>query len=130
MTKGCRLIDMDGLRFPKPAKKKKRKAHKQSILHKKDGTCYLCMKLHGDYRIHPVVHEHHVFDGPNRAISEAKGFKVYLCLQHHLYGPEAVHTNNKTMRLIQRDVQRAYEQTHSREEFMALIGRNYIEEET
>ena len=33
------------------------------------------------------------------------------------------------MRLLQQDGQRAYERTHSREEFMALIGRNYLDME-
>ena len=100
--------------YPKPQRKKKRKKHKASILHCKDGTCYLCMKLKGDYRRYPVVHEHHIYDGPNRKNSEAEGLKVYLCLDHHIMGPEAVHNNHKNMRILHRDGQRAYERTHSR----------------
>lgn len=115
--------------YPKPQRKKKRKKHKASILHCKDGTCYLCMKLKGDYRRYPVVHEHHIYDGPNRQNSEAEGLKVYLCLDHHIMGPEAVHNNHKNMRILHRDGQRAYERTHSRAEFMSLIGRNYLDEE-
>ena len=115
--------------YPKQKRRKKRKEHKPSILHQKDGTCYLCIKLRKDYRIHPVVHEHHIFGGPNRQISEAKGLKVYLCLEHHLWGHQAVHNNHEIMRLLQQDGQRAYERTHSREEFMALIGRNYLDME-
>lgn len=115
--------------FPKPQRKKKRKRHKASILHCKDGTCYLCMKLKEDYRIYPVVHEHHIYDGPNRSISEAEGLKVYLCLEHHIWGPCAVHNNKENMRLLQMDGQRAYERTHTREEFMELIGRNYLDKE-
>ncbi len=117
------------LMFPKAARRKKRKRHKGSILHCKDGTCYLCMKLRGDCRVHPVVHEHHVYGGANRAISEAEGLKVYLCLEHHVDGPEAVHNNQGNMRVLQRDAQRKYEETHGREEFMRLIGRNYLEED-
>ena len=115
--------------YPKPQRKKKRKKHKASILHCKDGTCYLCMKLKGDYRRYLVVHEHHIYDGPNRKNSEAEGLKVYLCLDHHIMGPEAVHNNHKNMRILHRDGQRAYERTHSRAEFMSLIGRNYLDEE-
>ena len=115
--------------YQKPQRKKKRKKHKASILHCKDGTCYLCMKLKGDYRRYPVVHEHHIYDGPNRQNSEAEGLKVYLCLDHHIMGPEAVHNNHKNMRILHRDGQRAYERTHSRAEFMSLIGRNYLDEE-
>lgn len=113
--------------FPKTGTRKKRKRHKASILHCKDGTCYLCMKLRGDYRLHSVVHEHHVYGGANRAVSEAEGLKAYLCLEHHVDGPEAVHNNQGNMRILQRDAQRKYEETHSREEFMRLIGRNYLE---
>lgn len=114
-----------GLLFPKRTVKKKRKRHKPSILQKKDGTCYLCRKLHGDYRVQGI-HEHHVFDGPNRSISEAEGFKVYLCTDHHLYGPQAVHRNHEMMFLVQQDCQRAYEQNHTRQEFVELIGKNYL----
>ncbi len=115
--------------FPKPQRRKRRKKHKASILHCKDGTCYLCMKLRKDYRLYPVVHEHHIYDGPNRSISEAEGLKVYLCLEHHIWGPGAVHNNQENMRILQQDGQRAYERTHTREEFMELIGRNYLDAE-
>lgn len=54
---------------------------------------------------------------------------MYLCLDHHIMGPEAVHNNHKNMRILHRDGQRAYERTHSRAEFMSLIGRNYLDEE-
>lgn len=100
--------------------------HKSSILQQKDGNCYLCMKLNGDYRMHTGLHEHHVFGGPNRKISEAEGFKVYLCPDHHLFGADAVHRSAETMALIRQDAQRAYEKTHTREEFMRLIGKNYL----
>lgn len=115
------------LMFPKPTKKKKRKKHKASILHCKDGTCYLCMKLNHNYRKYQEIQEHHVFPGkPGRQISEAEGFKVYLCPAHHLDGSEAVHNNHANMRLIQQDCQRKYEETHTREEFRSLMGRNYL----
>ncbi len=107
--------------------KGKKKKHKPSLLHCKDGTCYLCMLLHDDYRTHYPLHEHHIFGGPNRKISEAEGLKVYLCLNHHTVGPVAVHNNQTNMRLLQQEGQRAYEQTHTRTEFMELFGRNYLE---
>lgn len=119
---------MAELMFPKKPGKKKRKKHSPSIIQPKDGGCYLCELLHNDYEI-KQTEEHHVFFGRGqRAISEAYGFKVYLCQAHHQHdgGPEAVHRNHETCRLIQRDVQRAYEKTHSREEFIKLIGRNYL----
>lgn len=102
--------------------------HKKSILHKKDGTCYLCRKLQQDFRIHRIVHEHHIYGGPNRPVSEAHGFKVYLCPEHHEFGKEAAHSNQEMMRIMQQDCQREYEKTHTRDEFMELIGRNFLEE--
>lgn len=111
--------------FPKQQTKKKRKKHKPSILHAKDGTCYLCTKLYGDnsYRF---TQEHHIYGGPNRDISEAEGLKVYLCIAHHTDGPQAVHNNHDNMLILQQDGQRAYERSHTREEFIALIGKNYL----
>lgn len=108
-------------------KRKRRIRHPESILHRKDGTCYLCMKLAADYRIHAYLEEHHAFPGnPGRRISEENGLKVYLCLEHHRNGTAAVHNNHENMRLIQEDAQLAYERTHTREEWMELIGRNYL----
>lgn len=109
-------------------KRKKKRKHKPSILHEKDGTCYLCMKLDGDYTVKRHLEEHHIFGGnPNRKISEAEGLKVCLCLEHHRVGPAAVHNNHDNMRILQQDAQREYEKTHTRKEFMELIGRNYLE---
>lgn len=114
--------------FPKEKRKKRQKRHKKSILHQKDGTCYLCGKLNGDRRIHAVTQEHHIFGGANRSRSEEEGLKVYLCLRHHIEGPEAVHNNHTNMRILQRDGQRAFEKAHSRAEFMQIFGRNYLDE--
>lgn len=115
------------LKYPKTGWKKKRKKHAASILHCKDGTCYLCMKLEQNYSKHLEIQEHHVSPGnPNRQISEENGFKVYLCRRHHTDGPEAVHNNKENMQLIKEDCQRVYEETHTREEFMKLIKRNYL----
>ena len=51
--------------FSKQKKKKrtkKKEPERPSILHNREnGTCYLCMKLHNDYRRHPVLQEHHIF---------------------------------------------------------------------
>lgn len=114
-----------GLMFPKSPKKKKRKTHRKSILYQPPGTCWLCICLHGDCR-EKFTHKHHIFGGPNRGISEAEGFTADLCLEHHELGREAVHNNYETRNLLQQAAQQEYEKTHSREEFMSLIGRNYL----
>ena len=113
--------------YPKKKTKKARRTHPQSILHRKDGTCYLCCGLDHDYRIHKDLEEHHAFPGnPGRQTSETFGFKVYLCQQHHRIGSAAVHNDPEMLRLIQRDVQEEYEQTHTREEWMSIMGKNYL----
>lgn len=114
------------MRDAKPKKAKKRKRQKKSIMHCKDGTCYLCIRLNQDYRYHRNLQEHHVFNGPNRSKSEAEGLKVFLCLEHHTAGKEAVHINAENMLLLKREGQRIYEKTHSREEFIKEFGKNYI----
>jgi hypothetical protein len=117
------------LMFPKSSGlSKKRKKHMESIMQQERGTCYLCVRLHNDYRCWQSRETHHVYDGPNRSVSEANGFTVKLCIPHHRTGTEAVHNDIHTMRLIQADVQREYEKTHTRQQFMQLIGRNYLEE--
>ena len=72
--------------------------------------------------------EHHIFFGTgNRKISEKYGLKVYLCYEHHR-GTNGVHGKNGRqldLKLKER-VQRTYEQTHTREEFMRIIGKNYL----
>ena len=106
--------------------KSKRKRHKASIIHVKDGTCYLCM-MEGNYRRHMVLHKHHIFSGvANRKISEAEGFTCWLCPAHHEFSSAAVHRNAENMAILRRIAQREYEKTHTREEFMDLIGKNYL----
>lgn len=116
------------LMFPKKTRKKPRKVHPQSILHKKDGTCYLCMRLNDNYSRYRLTHKHHVYPGKNRRISEENGFTVYLCPGHHEFTAAAVHVNYEHMRMIQRDCQREYEKTHTRQQFRSLIGKSYLEE--
>ena len=99
-------------------------------MHKKDGTCYLCMLLNNDYRKHDVLHEHHIFGGnSNRNHSEAEGLKVYLCVEHHMTGKDAVH-NAKNCQEIQERLhkigQQEFEKTHTREEFRKIFGRSYL----
>ena len=98
--------------------------HRKSIL-QKEKYCYLCDRLDGKYMVRGL-HEHHIFGGPNRWISEENGFKCWLCLTHHTQGPEAVHNNIENMWILQQECQKAYEKTHTRKAFTDLIGRNYI----
>lgn len=109
-------------------RKKKRKKHGVSILQaKEDKCCYLCMLLDGDHREKRVQEHHVVFGTANRAVSEELGLKVNLCVdRHHEFGKEAVHNNHENARILQREAQKIFERTHSHEEWMERIGRNYL----
>lgn len=116
--------------FPKKETKKKRIRHPKSILHnKEDRTCYLCMLINNDERLHYVLHEHHIFGGdPNRSHSEEYGLKVYLCVEHHQTGKLAVHRCKETQDLLHKIGQRAFEERYSRQQFIEVFGKNYLEE--
>lgn len=105
--------------------KKKKKKHKKSILQNKNGICFLCA-MRGDYRNHQILHEHHIFGGANRTVSEAEGLKAHLCVTHQVDGPEVVHKNVKNMLILRQIGQREYEKTHTREEFIDKFGRSYL----
>lgn len=123
---GKETMDQTGLLFPKTPAKKKKKRHKPSILQDKNHTCYLCILLNGDHHKHRTLHEHHIFGGPNRIHSEEEGLKVYLCPEHHLTGPAAVHRCQETQNILHQIGQQEFEQTHTREEFRKIFGRSYL----
>lgn len=121
----------DGLMFPKPERKKKKKHHPKSIIPGEKGRCFLCIKLYGDYSWKPTE-RHHVFYGPLKNISEEHGFTCHLCQKHHRgvgKCEEAVHSSKKMRKYLCAIFQAEYEKTHTREEFIKLIGENYLEEE-
>lgn len=87
----------------------------------RDEGCCIC----GTYS----VHLHHVFFGSaNRRVSDDMGFIVKLCAAHHT-GTEGVHGKNGDglNKLLKQVMQARYEETHTRVEWMLLIGRNYLD---
>lgn len=81
-------------------------------------TCYFCGK--------PKEHIHEVYFGRNRQISIKYGFCVGLCAYHHEASNNSVHKNRKMDLILKRRYQKEYEKTHTRSEFIKLIGENYI----
>jgi hypothetical protein len=75
------------------------------------------------------LHKHHIYFGAGlRQISEKHGFWVYLIGALHNQSDNGVHGKNGhelDMKLKQ-DCQRKFEETHSREEFMKIIGKSYL----
>ena len=74
------------------------------------------------------LHRHHIYFGANRRISEENGFYVWLIPEYHNMSDYGVHFDKAFDLKLKQDCQRKYEETHSREEFIALIGRNYLED--
>lgn len=74
------------------------------------------------------IHEHHIYFGANRKVSEQNGFKCYLCGHHHNQSNEGVHgKNGHELDLhLKQECQRVYERNHTRKEFIGLIGRSYL----
>lgn len=89
-----------------------------SILNNLD-KCYFCGK--------PRQAIHEVFFGTaNRKISIDNGFCVGLCNAHHNGSNYSVHHNRDMDLKLKRLYQTEYEKTHSRDDFIKLIGRNYL----
>lgn len=80
--------------------------------------CFICGS--------PYTHKHHIYGAANRSISEHNGFWVYLCPAHHNMSDYGVHFNKELDLQLKQLCQREYEKTHSREEFVQLIGKNYL----
>lgn len=118
------------LMFPKAPARKKRALHARHSILQKDSDrrrCWLCMRCLEDFREKTGLHKHHIFEGTAlRRISEAEGFFVWLCPQHHQFGRVSVHRDTSIRRDLQKQAQRRYEETHTREDFMRLIGRSYL----
>lgn len=64
-----------------------------------------------------------------RRISDKYGFWVYLTAEKHR-GTDGVHgRDGHALDLcLKQECQRRFEQTHSRAEFMQIIGRNYLDD--
>lgn len=73
------------------------------------------------------LHCHHIFGGANRRISEENGFKIYLRADYHNMSDYGVHFNKQLDLALKRACQAKFEETHTREEWMRLIHRNYLE---
>lgn len=70
------------------------------------------------------IEYHHIYSGANRKISDKHGFTVYLCSQCHL---EVTDNKNWKDGYLKALCQAAFESKNSRETFMKLIGRNYLD---
>lgn len=98
-------------------------SHTWSILTGKDKQCFATERTYG-------LQKHHIFHGSGkREISDRNGFWVYLVPEKHLAGLGGLHANPERGldRVLKCICQREYEKTHTREDFIRLIGKNYIQ---
>jgi hypothetical protein len=103
--------------IPKPPKSKRKKAViSRPTVEKK---CYITGATTG-------LHKHHIFGGPNRKLSELYGLYVYLIQEYHT-GAKGVHFNREFDLQLKREGQMKFEETHSREDFVRVFGKNYLE---
>ena len=86
----------------------------------KSKCCYVCGTTQN-------IHLHHIYMGANRNNSDKIGAWVYLCANHHNGSSAGVHYNHKLDQELKMKAQEEYEKTHSREEFMKIIKRNYLD---
>ncbi|MCM1057908.1 MAG: hypothetical protein NC517_09910 [Firmicutes bacterium] len=102
---------------------------KSIMQEKQDHTCYLCMVLHSDFTAKRTQEHHVIFGTANRKMSEKYGLKVYLCLEHHENGREAVHRNAANALLIKKDAQRAFKERWPELDFRKIFGKNFLDAE-
>ena len=97
----------------------------KSVIHNQK-ECYLCKEqgLINEYGLD----RHHIIFGPMRTKSEKYGLWVYVCREkHHIYGPEAPHSNREVDLHLKRIAQTKFEELHSHEKWMQEFGKNYLE---
>ena len=105
--------------IPKPPKSKRKKAVNNSRPTAAD-TCEVCGK--------PYAALHEIFGGKNRQLSIKYGLQVRLCYEHHNRpGGMNPHHNKAINDRLKREGQMKFEETHSREDFLRLFGRNYLD---
>lgn len=90
----------------------------ESVIQNKK-ECFLCGKTYD-------LQSHHVFAGSRRSASERTGMKVWLCADCHTMSPNAVHRNESLNRWLKTEGQKAFEKTHTREEFLRTFGKSYL----
>lgn len=97
----------------------KKKSSKQAKLERqrdkgivKEGICEFC----GKYSKYLDPHE--IFGGSNRKRSILNNFVKKLCRK--------CHSDEKVIAKLRIETQKEYEKTHTRAEFIAIVGRSYL----
>jgi hypothetical protein len=99
----------------KTYKLQKLEKNRYSILTNDMEHCFICKS--------PFVDIHEIYGGSNRKVSMANGFCLPLCREHH----KTATLDSSANTFLKVKCQKEYEKTHSREEWLKLIGRNYLD---
>lgn len=92
--------------------------NRYSILNNLD-KCYFCGR--------PAECIHEVYFGTaNRQISIKNGFCVGLCHREHNLSNKSVHKDREMDLRLKRVYQKEYERSHTRDDFINLIGKSYL----
>ena len=93
----------------------------KSILQQKK-ECFVTHKTVG-------LHKHHIYPGyGTRQICEREGFYIHLIPRLHNMSDEGIHFDKGFDLDMKKLCQAVYENTHTRHEFMSVIGRNYLDD--
>lgn len=88
--------------------------------------CYLSNIADDNSGIHRIdtedLDKHHIFNGPFRDWSEKNGLWVYLSHKKHM----ELHQQPEMAYELKRIAQYTFEKTHSREEFLSVVRKNYL----
>lgn len=105
--------------YPKPAKKKQKKAKNNPVPTEQD-KCFVCGAIYAE--------THEAFHGRGkRQLSIKYGLQCKLCYKHHRDPKTGVHYDPAFDFFIKQKYQQKFEETHSRKEFIQLFGRNYLD---
>ena len=108
------------MKFNKKPTKQYLKNLKIEVLERDNERCVICGA--------PKESIHHVYGGRNRKVSnEHVEFMVCLCWEHHQSENGSHGRNGHWIDVrLKWEAQQRFEETHTREEFMQLIGRSYL----
>jgi len=95
----------------------KNNGYNPSILDTEQGIDYILKVEVGDTARHEIY-----YGGKNRLVSQTQGFWVNVCPQIHA----ELHTAGELDKELKKECQRKFEETHTRDEFMYMIGRSYL----
>lgn len=93
-------------------KRKQMEKNRFSIFTTNLSRCYYCGKQNEKLDLHEV------WGGSNRQRSIKNGFVIPLC--------RTCHSDEQIISFLRKKLQKKYEENHSREEFLAIIGKNYL----